>query len=492
MAIEPTKTQLENRKRASQGLPVIDSSVLSTTDTPITPIIPEIPTTPDISGLDASMPEEIKLSQPEQDISESIKRATELTGLGEAEKGRRAELELEDPIIVAQRKLQTDLASQLGFLQAEALKKTTRAEERLAPTFAIRGEQAAIERARAVKALSLSAQVDASKGLLSSALEKVDRSIEAEFGPRKAELQSLLQNIELLKADPRLTREEEKRADAREIAIQKELQGIQEQADEKKAKEEAINTAISLGADRETILRMNQAPSSTEAMAIASEKGFVDTTAQLERKLLEEQIQSQITNRAINLANLDLKKKALSEEEQGKIDAKKEEIEKNTARIPAIDDKLNQLKAIYNPETGATHKGLNSVVGPTLLELPFGVDVSPGRISLADRTGASQQFLGQVKQLVSKETIDTLVNLKARGGTLGALSDQERIMLQNASTAIGGWAITDKDDNVTGYNIDEDSFKKEIAIIINLTTRAKNKALGDIVPQDDIDEINSL
>ena len=63
-------------------------------------------------------------------------------------------------------------------------------------------------------------------------------------------------------------------------------------------------------------------------------------------------------------------------------------------------------------------EGLSKVVGTFKL----------GRMPVSKVwSGKVQQFVGGVKQLISKETIDTLVNLKERGGTLGALSDQERI-----------------------------------------------------------------
>lgn len=113
-------------------------------------------------------------------------------------------------------------------------------------------------------------------------------------------------------------------------------------------------------------------------------------------------------------------------------------------------------------------KGINGVVGTTAL----------GRIDIINKlTGESQNFSAGVAQLVSKETIDTLVNLKARGGTLGALSDQERVLLQNAATKIGNWEIKDKSGFGTGrYDASEKDFIKELEKIKELANTAIEKA----------------
>jgi len=112
-------------------------------------------------------------------------------------------------------------------------------------------------------------------------------------------------------------------------------------------------------------------------------------------------------------------------------------------------------------------KGLNSAVGPTVLT----------RHSLADWfTGEKQNFVAGVQQLISTETLDTLLELKKGGGTLGALSDQERIMLQNSASKIGNWAVTDKNGKVKGYAADQDDFKAELERIKELAEKALSKA----------------
>jgi len=129
-----------------------------------------------------------------------------------------------------------------------------------------------------------------------------------------------------------------------------------------------------------------------------------------------------------------------------------------------LQDKITQIDELIK---GTSNSG---AVGPNFL----------ARTSLTSWfTGTRQAFVGSVKQLLSKETIDTLINLKKGGGTLGALSDQERIMLQNAATKIGGWEMKDNSGNGTGfYDVRETDFIKELENIKTLAKRAIDNAGG--------------
>lgn len=136
-----------------------------------------------------------------------------------------------------------------------------------------------------------------------------------------------------------------------------------------------------------------------------------------------------------------------------------------------------------------SHPGLDSRVGPTF--------IARRGFAALDAFGAGQDFAAGVTQLVNKETIDTLVNLKARGGTLGALSDQERILLQSAATKIGFWEVKDSVTNAgTGeYEIDEASFKRELETIRTFAKKAITRHLGydpTLVHEDDVFEIDTI
>lgn len=96
-------------------------------------------------------------------------------------------------------------------------------------------------------------------------------------------------------------------------------------------------------------------------------------------------------------------------------------------------------------------------------------------------TGERQNFVAGVKQLTSQETLNALLELKAGGGTLGALSEGERFMLQESATKIGGWEIKDKNGIGSGfYNASEKDFKKELLNLQTLAEKAMLKA--DVVP----------
>ena len=162
----------------------------------------------------------------------------------------------------------------------------------------------------------------------------------------------------------------------------------------------------------------------------------------------------------------DAKKKAEEGDQSGYV-----EILNN--KIGLIDDLLDS-------------SGLDSRVGPSSL--------SRRAFSIKDKFGAGQEFAAGVNQLVNKETIDTLVDLKERGGTLGALSDQERILLQSAATKIGSWEMRDDKGNGTGeWNIDETSFKQELNTIKKLAKKALEKAGGTSnLQEDDIQQITDM
>jgi hypothetical protein len=134
----------------------------------------------------------------------------------------------------------------------------------------------------------------------------------------------------------------------------------------------------------------------------------------------------------------------------------------------AIQDKVSGIDSLINSP------GLAGSVGPNAIARS-----SP---DFNFFTGVRQDFIAGVQQLVSKDTLDTLINLKKAGGTLGALSEGEGRLLNSAATKIGTWAIKDSGGNVIGYNTSEDSFKKELNTIKTITNRALEAAGGPVLP----------
>lgn len=112
----------------------------------------------------------------------------------------------------------------------------------------------------------------------------------------------------------------------------------------------------------------------------------------------------------------------------------------------------------------------------------FGANaVGPNKLARFDlwswASGGKQELIGKVQQLISQDTLNTLINLKKAGGTLGALSDTERLMLQSAATKIGSWAIT-KNGRVVGYDISEKAFVEELNKIQKIAKTALDNGGG--------------
>lgn len=116
---------------------------------------------------------------------------------------------------------------------------------------------------------------------------------------------------------------------------------------------------------------------------------------------------------------------------------------------------------------GAIAGGLGAIPGAIIGALATG-SVNASRGSMSQLTGNSQNFIGSVENMRAELTKDKLAQAKGEGVTFGALSDGERGLISQAATKIGTWAVTDTgtlDGKVTGYNIDEKSFKQEIDTI---------------------------
>jgi hypothetical protein len=151
-----------------------------------------------------------------------------------------------------------------------------------------------------------------------------------------------------------------------------------------------------------------------------------------------------------------------------------------TVQVEGLKEKLTLINSLVG---GVKNSG---AVGPNPL----------ARTSITSFiTGTRQNFVAGVKQLTSQETLNQLLSLKKAGGTLGALSDQERIMLSNAASKINGWEIKDDKGNGTGfYNAREKDFKAELEKLQKLTRKALIEAAppGFNLDEEEINQINGM
>lgn len=147
----------------------------------------------------------------------------------------------------------------------------------------------------------------------------------------------------------------------------------------------------------------------------------------------------------------------------------KEELKSQPDKILAIQTKIGLIDEIEANKLGAA-----GVVG-----------LFPGITTLKSifNKGERIDFMASVQQLVSKETLSALINVKAQGGTFGALSDGERVLLQNAATKISGWIEKESADpnaTPTGNIITSfKSFNKEVVLIKALAQKALARAQGN-------------
>ena len=458
----------------------------STNDIPVYPV----------AGLNAEIPE-LKMTAPEQEASDLTKMLQGLTEQTVGESGYRATQEQAQGVPELY-KIQTDLSARLKAIQNEALAIPLAIQNEFQGRGATVGGVAPIQTERlrnnAIQALGVSSALEASRGNLTLALDLVDRAVAQKFDPIREQITALTTNLNYIKESPEYTLAEKNRAQKQlDIQEAKKARIAKEEADMKKIYDLGIAAAQG-GADALTIQNIQNARSPQEALVIAGDALGAEFKAKQEQIQFEKSLKISEFNlsvdkfnqdveqfkqsHAIDVAKLGMEKQKMAQDyalAQQKLaldtwDVQLKNAEKLQPDMAAqmkadlLDDKINLIDSIL------TSPGLDSAVGPNYF--------SREGWSIQDSFGARSEFQGMVAQLVNKETIDTLVNLKERGGTLGALSDQERVLLQSAATKIGTWEIK-KDGFGTGfYKVSEASFKKELEEIKRLAQKAKEKALG--------------
>lgn len=355
-----------------------------------------------------------------------------------------------------------DITSQIGSLDKQIAAAPLQTQDEFAGRGATAAGVAPIDAAKnrnlTVKRLGLSAVAETLQGNIASARETAARAVEYEFAPIQAEIDYVKQAL----ADNAgtLSREDAKRAKALDVALSERQRVLDQQKADKTGVQQIAMTAAKYGAPSTILNDLLSAPDVSTAISLAGsylqdpQAKFELQSAQLEVELKKAQIAKTYADASATTT-------------KGTEDAVKA-AQAAKDQIPAIQDKISSINTLL------TSPGLNSAVGTSFLSRG-----SLGPISIfSTLSGARQSFIAGVQQLVSKDTLDTLVNLKAQGGTLGALSDQERLMLQSAASKIGTWAMHDKNGNVTGYNVDEADFKAELETIRTLAQRALDKAVG--------------
>jgi hypothetical protein len=154
-------------------------------------------------------------------------------------------------------------------------------------------------------------------------------------------------------------------------------------------------------------------------------------------------------------------KQAQQEYDTKVAEANEKEITQAQASIPELQKKLDLLNSVTGRGVGAGFTGMVERNYPDIF-------------------GAKADNMSRISAIIGKETLDTLLNLKAQGGTLGAVSEKELEILKSSANRIGASEVRDKDGNLAGYRISEDEFKKEIKNMTESTQRVLNEANAKI------------
>lgn len=318
------------------------------------------------------------------------------------------------------------------------------------------GAQAQANAVLDARIFTLTAQANALQGNIQLAEQNAQKAVDLQYAPILEELKIKQAQLELIA--PQLSKEEAARA----AALKQQYDEQQKQIAETKSTQKELSqfTLDSMSKYPNAGIKLGDSPE------VISSK--ISSTPQYKASIDK-------FNATGGVAGITGQPKAIST---------------GNEQADILKEKLDLIDTLIN------HPGLDSRVGPNA--------VSRTLWAFSDSFGAGQDFASGVAQLVSKETIDTLTALKARGGTLGALSDQERLLLQNAATKIGNWQVwQDKSGKqvpqgtagavpIGEYNIDEESFKKELETIKRLTKVAVTRALGydpTIVPSADTQSV---
>ena len=177
--------------------------------------------------------------------------------------------------------------------------------------------------------------------------------------------------------------------------------------------------------------------------------------------------ENEIKDKIVNIDGVDYVQTPNGEFVRPNVPVKPEE----KAAVQALSSRLELIDEILGSDV------LDSMVGPRAL----------ARIGGPFSLGERQAFAGVVAQLTDLETLNNLIQIKAQGGTFGALSEKELQVLQNSATKLNAWAI--KEDGVpTGkFAVSEKAFREEVNKLRDSTKRLLDQSSELIVGGGDLD-----
>lgn len=414
-----------------------------------------------------------------------------------------------------------DLNAQASSLQkeAEVAKQNAIKEGRQfgAVSSFVTSQQNEIERNRAIKALEISANADIAQASLlgsqlklQSAKDKAQQMVDLKYKPLEDMLAMKKNQYELNKDV--LASIDKKRTEALNAAIKKEEAQIAEQ----KAMEKDIQSiALTLRKNgvNDSIIKDVLSSKSIKDALIKAGNNLQDPKTILEM----ENIKAEINLRNAQARKADREAKLTEEPTVEEKKALALAVTQAKASRQAAQDKIEAVDSILSLDTGISSRVGPSVlsrgiIGPTLTGATTGAvasSVVPGVGTVIGGTvggilgaskgiastfsGQGQQVSGAVHQLTQGLTLAELQKAKANGATFGALTGPELSLLAQSATKLNDWEVKDDKGNPTGYwNIDEDSFKKELKTIQDLNKKALLKSQGTLITPDESSDLDTM
>lgn len=171
----------------------------------------------------------------------------------------------------------------------------------------VAGQGAEIERNRAIKALSLGAELDAIQGNIAVAQSKVDQAVEAQYAPMKQALANKLQMFELNKTlYAQMSDREQKLYSRAQAAAEKEQKKLDQDIADKKEISNLITDAIPNAPTSVIANAKKLAESGASKLAVAQALGVYGGDY-LKNELLKEQLKTEKAQRAKIYADMNAK-----------------------------------------------------------------------------------------------------------------------------------------------------------------------------------------
>jgi len=414
-------------KEFEQGIGVIDSTVLTEQPDLATQItepkpVPAFP----VESLDATVPEPLQPTVPEQEVSDFSTRLQALNQQLVGQSAFRAEQE-EEQGLSALTATQRDLSAQLQSIQAEAkaipLRVEGESEGRGRTLRNVRAITIQQQRENAITALTIGAKLAGARGDVAQALELIDRAVAQRFQPIREEIAATRANLDLILESPQFSLADKNRArkaDAQQAKRERELD--KEEANDRQIGQIGVDVATR-GGDAILLRRIQEATDPIEAQRIATSAGFgiqpeLNTFEQRtdpQGNLIEVELtpQGQVISTRIITA-----KAGAPGDVEGVLDAAQQRtLDQATTAITNIDNVINILDT-----GGILVKGAISRVAQSII---------PGTDSFdLDRS------LDTIKALIGFDALQKMRDASPTGGALGQVSEKEINFLQSVSGSL--------------------------------------------------------